>query len=344
MKAHPLYALLVAAFAATPAAAFEEGIRIGEYSPHARALEVTRRLLGPVTHDRVLRYTAQTGLEVQEHDVDLSRERYELVLPKNKPENGYGVFVFVAPQHHFPLTSDLRRELDRRGLIYIAAYASGNDQNVYKRRVPLALHGLAHVQANYEVDPERVFIAGFSGGSRVAQRLAVGYPDVFRAVLLVGGSDPIGKDGFVPSPRELMERYQTAMRVVVATGREDTPNRAKDSRSRVTLEAYCTAGLSLVVPPRAGHEMPWGRPLAQALDLMETPVEESAENAQCRAGLLAAVEAALDGAAAQLDAGDLDAATEALKEIDAAYGGLASPRIEELVRRLDAAVQGARGG
>lgn len=343
MKTRFLTIAFALSLSAGPLAALDEpGIRITEYSPHARALEVSRRLLGPVTHDRVLRFTAREGLEVAEHDVDLSKERYELVLPRTRPAAGYGVFVFVAPQHHFPLTSDLRKELDRRGLIYIAAYASGNDQNVYKRRVPLALHGLAHVLANYEVDPERVFVAGFSGGSRVAQRLATGYPDVFRAVMLVGGSDAIGRDGFVPPPRELMERYQTRMRVVVATGREDSPNRAKDGRSRATLEAYCTAGLAQVIPPRVGHEMPYGKPLAKALDLMEQPVVESPANADCRAALLAAVEAALDAAERLLDAGRLDEAASELQAIDARYGGLASPRIEALVRRLDDAMQATR--
>lgn len=345
MKTRFLTLAFALSLSAGPLAALDEpGIRITEYSPHARALEVSRRLLGPVTHDRVLRFTEREGLEVAEHDVDLSKERYELVVPKAKPAAGYGVMVFIAPQHHFPLTSDFRKELDRRGFIYIAAYASGNDQNVYKRRVPLALHGLAHVMANYEVDPERVFVSGFSGGSRVAQRLATAYPDVFRAAMLVGGSDAIGRDGFLPPPADLMALYQTRMRVVVATGREDTPNRAKDGRSRVTLEAYCTAGLAQVIPPRVGHEMPYGKPLAKALDAMEQPVVESPENAACRADLLAAVASALDAAEGLLDAGQLERAAEELQAIDGRYGGLASPRIEALVRRLDDAVQAAREG
>lgn len=325
------------------AALGEEGIRISEYSPHARALEVSRRLLGPVTHDRVLRFTAREGIEVAEHDVDLASERYELVVPRKAPEKGYGVLVFVSPIEHFPLSFDLRRELDRRGIIYIAAYDSGNDQNVYKRRIPLALHGLAHVMANYPVDPGRVFVSGFSGGSRVAQRLATAYPDVFRAALLVGGSDAMGRDGFVPPPADLMRLYQTRMRLVVATGREDTPNRAKDGRSRATLEAYCTAGLAQVIPPRVGHAMPYGKSLAKALDALEQPVSEPPDNAACRADLLAAVGSALDDAEALLEEGRLDQAAESLQSIDARYGGLASPRIEPLVRRLDEATGAGRG-
>lgn len=327
---------LVIAGAPPPAAAAEAGVALAETSDHARALEISRRLMGPVTHDRLLRYMQAHDVAVREHDVDPGAERYEIVLPSTRPPGGYGVMVFVAPQHHFPLTSDFRRELDRRGFIYIAAYASGNDQNVYRRRVPLALHGLAHVVANHPVDPARIHVSGFSGGSRVALRLASGFPDLFSSVMLVGGSDPIGQHGYSPPPPELMERFQTHTRIVIATGREDGPNRGKDGRTRESFEAYCVAGVTLVLPPRVGHEMPYGRYLAQAMDAMEVPVTPTDADDACRADLLQRVSDELDAAQESLEAGRHADAAERLQSIDARFGGLASPRIEALVRRLDA--------
>src|SRR5690606_27526447 len=214
----PLFLVLLAWLPAASASTDpEQGVVLTHYADFGTALEVSRRVLSPVTHDRVLRLSERDAIALREHDVDLAAERYDLVVPAHEPEGGYGVLVFVAPVAQFPLTRDWRLELERRGLIYVAAHRSGNTQNVLKRRIPLALHGLAHVLAEYRVDRERVYVAGFSGGSRVAQRLAMGWPDLFRGVLLVGGSDPLGEDGLVPSPPELMALFQTRSRVVFAT-------------------------------------------------------------------------------------------------------------------------------
>jgi poly(3-hydroxybutyrate) depolymerase len=52
----------------------------------------------------------------------------------------------------------------------------------------LALIAAQNAMAQYSVDPQQVYIGGFSGGSRVALRLALGYPDVFHGALLNAGS------------------------------------------------------------------------------------------------------------------------------------------------------------
>src|SRR5690606_25878269 len=227
-------------------------------------------------------------------------------------------------------------------LIYVAAHRSGNTQNVLKRRIPLALHGLAHVLAEYRVDRERVYVAGFSGGSRVAQRLAMGWPDLFRGVLLVGGSDPLGEDGLVPSPPELMALFQTRSRVVFATGSQDLPNRAKDARTRESFDAYCLAGVVLRSPPRLDHWVPGGRALRLALDALERPVVPGPDHEACRSALQAGIAAELDRAEANMAAGDLPASAAILKSLDDRYGGLASPRLERMVRRLDELTESAR--
>ena len=42
------------------------------------------------------------------------------------------------------------------------------------RREPLALLAALNILADYPIDPEQVYIGGFSGGSRIARRLASG--------------------------------------------------------------------------------------------------------------------------------------------------------------------------
>jgi len=41
--------------------------------------------------------------------------------------------------------------------------------------------GRYNIMQQYPVDPQRVYVAGFSGGSRVALRLVLGYPTCFAA-------------------------------------------------------------------------------------------------------------------------------------------------------------------
>src|SRR5208282_4778992 len=71
-----------------------------------------------------------------------------------------------------------------------------------------ALLAAQNIMHRYTVNPDRVYVAGFSGGSRVAMRLALGYPDLFRGALLNAGSDPIG-DALAPiHPRILFSAFR----------------------------------------------------------------------------------------------------------------------------------------
>lgn len=329
-------ALLLGVPGASFATADGEQVEVDRLSPHARALEISRRMLSPVVHDRVVSFASQAEIELKEHDIELEGESYDLHLPESgMPASGYGVVVFVAPIRHMPMPLDWRRELSDRGLVLISARKSGNSQNVIKRRVPLALHGLQYVTDRYKVDPKRVYVAGFSGGSRVAQRIAMGYPDLFRGVLLIGGSDRLGEDGLVPPPADLMQLFQTRTRVVFATGQEDLPNRAKDARTRESLADYCVAGVVNRAARRTGHSLPGRRALGPALDALETPVAVTDDNRRCRDDLNREADAALAGAGALVAARDWGAAAAALKAIDDRFGGLASPRLETLARVVD---------
>ena len=80
-------------------------------------------------------------------------------------------------------------------MLVVSAAHSGNDEATFARREPLALLAAHNIRKQYPVDSDRIYIAGFSGGSRIALRLALGYPDVFRGVILNAGSAPIGSSG-----------------------------------------------------------------------------------------------------------------------------------------------------
>lgn len=332
---------LVAADAPLPAQepGWHRELVFDSYSPLAAKWAFADRVFAPTVVDRLRRFEAASGTVAVEHTVDLAEEHFDLFVPRRRPDAGYGVLVFVSPMPDFPLPRDWHAELNRRGLVFVTARRSGNAQNAFERRMPLALHGLAEVQARMPVDATRVYVAGFSGGARVAERMALAWPDVFNGVVLFASSDPIGKDGLVPPAAPLMRRFQRHSRVVFATGSSDLPNRNLDRITRASLSAYCVANVHTVVP-RIGHWVPDRRGLGRALDALESaPVADAGTDA-CIQRLEADAEAGLATVDALLADGKAEEAGERLGALEDRFGGLLAPRSVELATRIAALLGG----
>jgi pimeloyl-ACP methyl ester carboxylesterase len=303
-------------------------------SPLAASDQLVDRLLSPVTQLRIDRYVdrANTGLATQ--SIHAGEESFDLFVPATPGPAGYGVMVYIWPGDEMSMPFSWRRLFEARHLIFIAARRSGNGQNVLERRLPLALHGLEYAKRHYRIDPERVYLGGFSGGSRVAQKLALGYPDVFRSLMLAGGSDPIGTAGFVPPSRELMRLFQRHTRIVFATGTQDLPNRTKDARTHASFADFCVRGVRDISPSRTGHWVPEDRVMARVLDALEEPVKEDAAFSECDRALETRVRARLDEVQRLSAGGSQDEARDKLAGLDELYGGLAAPDSLRLAETL----------
>src|SRR5207302_4709848 len=142
--------------------------------------ELIRRMLSPLAAAQIPAVQARMGLRLSEQPVDLAREKFVLYVPRRAPDRGYGLLVFVPPSDDAALPPGWVPVLDQFGLILVRPVRSGNDQSAFGRRYPLAILAEYNVATRYRLDPDRIYIAGFSGGSRVALRLALAYPDVFR--------------------------------------------------------------------------------------------------------------------------------------------------------------------
>ncbi len=310
--------------------------RFDRYSPLVAADEFSRRVFSPTTHDRLQRFQQQIGQHAVEQTVDLAQERFDVFLPSTKPAAGYGVIVFVSPIERWPLTRDWKKVLDRQGILWVSALRSGNQQNVYERRIPLALHALENLRARYPLDPRRIYISGFSGGSRTAMRIAASYADVFTGAILIGGAKAMGEEDFAPPPAELMQALQTRMQVVYSTGKHDAPNLRLDQRSFDALGERCVAGISRIRIPNVGHEVPDRKTLERVLRRLAEPIAPAAldQQARCMQALTARIDADLTAAEQAWAAGDKARAGERLGAADLAWGGLASARLVRLAREL----------
>jgi hypothetical protein len=329
-------ALVCAALAAYAA---DTGLRrdvvFDSYTPLSTSAQVTQRLLSPLLAKQVNRSIAAMAQAPRDQAVDLAREKFVLYVPAAEPPQGYALMVFVPPWEEAKLPPGWGPVLERHGVIFVSAANSGNAANVLDRREPLALLAAHNVQRQYRVDASRIYVGGFSGGARVALRLALAYPDLFRGALLNAGSDPIG-DEQIPIPSEsLFRQFQDSVRLIYLTGKNDSFHLDQDMRSRRSMQEWCVADVVTQTVPWIGHEVAEAAALDRALSTLSTRVAPDAEKlASCRARISAEVGAKMREVEGLVADGKTEQARTALRLLDAHYGGLASPHSLEIADKI----------
>jgi poly(3-hydroxybutyrate) depolymerase len=307
-----------------------------EYTPLSESSELVRRVLSPLAAAHLEGVLAHSSGHLLAQSIDLSAERFALYVPAAAPPQGYGLLVFVPPWQEARVPAGWEAVLDRYGIIYASAARSGNEEDVIGRREPLALLALHNVRQRYPVDGARVYVGGFSGGSRIALRLALAYPDVFRGALLNAGSDPLGAGVPPLPPADLFRRFQESMRLIYVTGEQDRTRLTMDVESEGSMRQWCVNGVDVQVTRGAAHELAGPNALAEALHELQTPARaDPAKLARCRAGIDADLAAQLGKVQALIGRGQRAEAQKRLLDIDKRFGGLAAPRTIELQMALD---------
>jgi pimeloyl-ACP methyl ester carboxylesterase len=320
-----------------PPTGLQHHVVFTEYSPFSRSIELARRLTSPLIAAQMQKEMARSRLSLREQSIDLTREEFVVYVPSKVPPRKYGLLVFVPPWENAMVPQGWISTLDRNGVIFVSAAKSGNDANVLDRREPLALLAAQYILGRYPVDPERVYIGGFSGGSRVAMRIALGFPDVFHGALLDAGSDPIGDRQAPVPPAELFRRFQDSTRLVYLSGNNDLVNQGKDASSAQSMREWCVFNLVTEEIPRAGHEVANAAALHRAFDELAKYVPPDPHKlADCRARLDRELTEKLQQVENFVADGKLRDARTLLNNVDARYGGLAAPRSVELAEEIDA--------
>src|SRR6185437_8259019 len=298
--------------------------------------EILRRLLSPLALEAIRDTLARTRKTLSPYALDLAKERFVLYVPSGPPPSprGFALLVFVPPRDVADLPFGWASQLDHYGIIFVAPARAGNEADVLSRRVPLALSAGANVVCEYPIDPEHVYIGGFSGGSRVAERIALSYPDIFHGALLNAGADPVGNSRYPFPARGLFLRFQSSSNLIYVTGDRDTVNLGTDAASSQSMREWCVADVETNATPAAAHEVMTSAALRRALDqLLNHAPQDPTRLDACRSRVDARLQDALMHADALISNGGSQAARKLLLDIDSRYGGLAAPRILELARR-----------
>lgn len=303
-----------------------ENVRLSQYPSIAEAKEVLARVLSPLAVEAVRRKLQASGKALQAQMFDISGEEFAIYVPRNRPVTGYGLLVFVPPWPKAEIPPGWSAVLDHYGVIFISASRSGNDAEVLERRIPLALAGLANARAIFQIDPNRTLIGGFSGGSRVALRIALAYPDLFSGLLLNAGSDPIGKSPDHLPSSNLFERFRTNTRIAFVTGDDDVGSQSLDASSQSSMVHWCVSNMSIRGGRGVGHEVASASGLDWAFQtLFANSRRDTDKLAACRIARRQEVSAAIAFVQRTIASESQSQARKILFDLDGKYDGLAAP-------------------
>jgi hypothetical protein len=316
--------ILTATLAVSAAAqdtAFQDNVVFYLYAPQSDNHELLRRVLTPMAWQQAQMQLDHGGQNLQPQSIDLAKERFGLYVPPGPPPpKGYALIVYVPPWEEAALPKDYAPVLDAHHMIFVTAAHSDNTQNVITRREPLAVLAAINVMHRYAVDPARVYVGGMSGGSRVAMRLALAWPDIFDGAFLNAGSDPIGDAAIPIPPADVFRRFQENTRLYYATGARDTGNLRLDVTSMSAMRDFCIFNTAQNIAPNVTHKVAAAEVFSEALDYLDAPPStDAARLASCRAAIDADIRAKEDAIAK----GGSDA--DALRlDLNNRYGGLSA--------------------
>jgi predicted esterase len=225
--------------------------------------------------------TRHFGYRVDMPEYNLTNESFRLLVPRAYSTNGsWGLLVWISASDEPIIPADWERELEGRGLLLVSARHSGNQRHPLDR-FRLALDATCNICRSYKVDRRRIYVAGFSGGARIASMLGVAYADVFTGTVCICGVNfykdvIVGKDQyypatFVPDPGVLLLGKRSG-RFVLFTGEHD--ENLENTRS--AFREFKREGFRQVVcfeVPGMSHAMPTGKMFGKALDYLATGKE-----------------------------------------------------------------------
>lgn len=176
-------------------------------------------------------------------------------------ESPAGVLVYVSPSSSGKPPHGWARVMEEHNLIWIGANESGNRVST-SRRVLKAILALEAVRQQYAIDDARIYIAGFSGGGRVASMIATEFAGTFVGGIFICGAEfwDVEEPRFIDAIRS--NRY------VFLSGEND---QALGPTMRV-FRGYRDAGvpnIKLVVVNNMGHSNPPRNEISEAIEFLD---------------------------------------------------------------------------
>lgn len=209
---------------------------------------------------------------------DVSKETFEILVPKAyRPSVPHGLFIWISAGNDAKIPQDWGAVLADKKLIFIGARKSGNPRDIFDR-VRMAVDANVNLRDLYNVDGRRVYVSGFSGGSRVASMIGVAFGEMFSGAACFMGvnfyADTTGADGktyglnYIPDD-DVLALAKKFCRYALVTGEKDfnRPNTLGALETGFIKEGFANARVFDI--PGQGHSPPSGDWLRKVLDYLD---------------------------------------------------------------------------
>jgi predicted peptidase len=246
-------------------------LTFSERSPISSAAEIRKRL----------GYGAAKKDANEDYEVD--RESFEAYVPaKYDGKKAFGLLVFISPGinggvKNFDKNGGWTKALDAREIIWIGPNNAGNVR-IAVPRIALALDAVHNGPKKFNIDPQRVYIGGVSGGGRITSTTLLAFPEAF-----TGGYSIIGADYFRQLPSKSKGGVYAATfkappsktlalakkrRFVFLTG-DDDANREQMEAIHQSLKKAGWKNTHYFQVPNMGHTAPDGEWFAKGLAVLD---------------------------------------------------------------------------
>ncbi|MFO0880978.1 MAG: hypothetical protein U0840_26950 [Gemmataceae bacterium] len=192
---------------------------------------------------------------------DSSAQTYDLFVPERKErKTPLPLLLYLSPGNEGSW-KQFEKLARSQGMLYVAPRNAGNDVPP-RRRVRMVLDVLDEVLRDFPVDPDRTYIAGFSGGGRIACAIAFALPELF------GGVIPLCATGDLRQEPWLRQRVADRLSVALVTGENDF-NRGEVERLRGPFLAEVGVRSRVWMVAGLGHALPGERTLMEVFRWLE---------------------------------------------------------------------------
>ena len=253
------------------------------------AFQITRTTMPATIYDQGCRCFGTTSKRPSEVNIRGESDIvYEVRVGDNyDPKKPAGVFVYIHAGEDGRPPEGYEPVLAERNIIFIGANHSGNTIEA-AWRAGMAAYAVEVLDSAYNLDRDRIYVAGLSGGGRAASLTMMGFQDVFSGGLPMVGANPIipmrnadskgkpfhstGVKGFKKSD----------LKVAAKTGRYVFYT-AQHDINRANVEAVYTGyhkngfkHVTYLEEPDHGHSVASPEYLGKALDYLDEPIGEIA--------------------------------------------------------------------
>lgn len=198
-------------------------------------------------------------------DYDSTAQQYELHVPQNYNDaRPHPLVLFISPGQGPAGWNAFQQVSAQRGVIFASPFGAGNQTDV-RQRIRIVLDVLDDVRRNYNIDPDRTYLSGFSGGARIASGLSFSLPELFGGVMPICGTEDLRQESWLR--HRVMERHSVAL----VTGEKDF-NRGEVERFRGPLLKEVGVNVKVWVVPGMGHSLPPAKVVSEVFAWMDQGV------------------------------------------------------------------------